>query len=508
MVEAERSERARMSQNEQPIEWYLARDGKQHGPVNDTEMRKIVELGHLRPTDLVWRQGFAEWTQAGVAFPAPTPRPAAPPAAPPVQQPKASQPPAPRAPTAAPTPAPARPAPEPQRDLRPTAPTFDARPQRAPSPGGGGQQPIAGPAPAPINPLSPAARMQAPQQFQPHPHPQPMQPARTGEPQRWQPGQPGPAGGMAPPPGQPAPRPLPVPPVDGPALDDAEEPRRKRRFPWKSLAALIVLGALGGGGYALHKSGRLSLSALPFISGSGASTARAPKDGLKESPLKSFAGTSEEVDSSFQKAALWQLIKREFPDWYKERLQDTVRLRSEKKDDAAIAGHLTQALIDLRRRNVDAALAASPERLKFVAAAFVENLSRLAKHSTDACYGFISQGESSPVIIELMRSSDHTAALQTQFTAIFEAIAEGRKTPKAHAQPKREDYDVLAAQLAQRGWSPADLQVFSDARALSRAKPERVCQMVQDWFAAQLAVKDEAVQIRLLVEALKPVVAG
>jgi hypothetical protein len=32
--------------------------------------------------------------------------------------------------------------------------------------------------------------------------------------------------------------------------------------------------------------------------------------------------------------------------------------------------------------------------------------------------------------------------------------------------------------------------------------------MVQDWFAAQLAVKDEAVQMRLLVEALKPVVAG
>jgi hypothetical protein len=32
--------------------------------------------------------------------------------------------------------------------------------------------------------------------------------------------------------------------------------------------------------------------------------------------------------------------------------------------------------------------------------------------------------------------------------------------------------------------------------------------MVQDWFAAQLAVKDEDVQLRLLVEALKPVVAG
>ena len=59
-----------------------------------------------------------------------------------------------------------------------------------------------------------------------------------------------------------------------------------------------------------------------------------------------------------------------------------------------------------------------------------------------------------------------------------------------------------------RGWNPVDLQFFSDARALSRATPQKVCQMVQDWFAAQLAVKDEDVQLRLLVEALKPVVAG
>jgi hypothetical protein len=55
---------------------------------------------------------------------------------------------------------------------------------------------------------------------------------------------------------------------------------------------------------------------------------------------------------------------------------------------------------------------------------------------------------------------------------------------------------------------PADLALFSDPRALSRAAPQKVCQMVQDWFAAQLAVKDEDVQLRLLVEALKPVVAG
>ena len=87
-------------------------------------------------------------------------------------------------------------------------------------------------------------------------------------------------------------------------------------------------------------------------------------------------------------------------------------------------------------------------------------------------------------------------------------MAEGRKKPQSHDSPKQGDYDILAQQLAAKGWSTADLQTFIDARALARAKPERVCQMVQDWFSAQLAVKDEATQIRLLVETLKPVVAG
>ena len=60
--------------------WYLARDGKQHGPLSDVEMTKLVELGHLRETDLVWRPGFSDWRPAPSVFdslspPAPKPPP-------------------------------------------------------------------------------------------------------------------------------------------------------------------------------------------------------------------------------------------------------------------------------------------------------------------------------------------------------------------------------------------------------------------------------------------------
>ena len=52
------------------------------------------------------------------------------------------------------------------------------------------------------------------------------------------------------------------------------------------------------------------------------------------------------------------------------------------------------------------------------------------------------------------------------------------------------------------------MQLFSDERALARARPQKVCQLVHDWFAAQLAIKDADVQLRLLVDSLRPVVAG
>jgi hypothetical protein len=142
-----------------------------------------------------------------------------------------------------------------------------------------------------------------------------------------------------------------------------------------------------------------------------------------------------------------------------------------------------------------------------MAAAFLDSLGRLSKISTSACYGYISQGEASPAIADLV-SPEQRTAIDTQLATIFDAVVEGRQSPMQRESPRREDYDTLSKELGQRGWSAADLQLFTDARALSRAAPEKVCQMVQDWFAAQLAVPDEAVQIRLLGEALKPVVAG
>ncbi len=60
-----------MTENTEETLWYIARDGQQHGPISETEMRLFVDNGHLKPTDLLWRPGFADWRAASEVFPHP-----------------------------------------------------------------------------------------------------------------------------------------------------------------------------------------------------------------------------------------------------------------------------------------------------------------------------------------------------------------------------------------------------------------------------------------------------
>jgi hypothetical protein len=64
---------------EQAFAWFIIRDGQQHGPVSEQEMQAMIARGLLKPTDMVWRDGFADWQPCHQAFrlaqPAPPPIP-------------------------------------------------------------------------------------------------------------------------------------------------------------------------------------------------------------------------------------------------------------------------------------------------------------------------------------------------------------------------------------------------------------------------------------------------
>ena len=412
-----------MTGQQADIQWYIAREGKQHGPLSDVEMRTFVAQGHLKPTDLIWRAGFADWRPAPAVFPFPQPE--------------------------QPTAAPPRPGPGPTTQGRRPEPARAA--------------PTAGPG----------------------------APERTFEPNRIRVAQ---------------------------GSDDSRKSGSRR-----ALGLVVMLALLVGGGWYAWQSGVISSVTDGLSSGkegeqvptvaapdgnAGAQTAAVETPAAPAVSSAVIDAGAQTLDAKFEKMPAWSVVKREFPDWYGEQLRQAAQLSAQNQPEHEVNKHLAEALVALRRQHANEALSASTERLKAVAASFLENLKSLSNQSVGACYGFISQGETAPAVMEVLQSPEQGAAVQAQVAAIFEAIADGRKSPTTHDKAAKTDYDVLVQELTKLGWKENDLVVFSNPTMLSREPPERVCKMVQDWFSAHLAVGDQGTQERLLVETLKPVVSG
>lgn len=45
-------------------EWHYSKDGKQHGPVSASVLKNLAKTGNLQPTDLIRKEGMAEWKPA------------------------------------------------------------------------------------------------------------------------------------------------------------------------------------------------------------------------------------------------------------------------------------------------------------------------------------------------------------------------------------------------------------------------------------------------------------
>ena len=44
--------------------WYVGKNGSKSGPFSPSQLRDMASRGDLLPTDMVWRQGLANWVQA------------------------------------------------------------------------------------------------------------------------------------------------------------------------------------------------------------------------------------------------------------------------------------------------------------------------------------------------------------------------------------------------------------------------------------------------------------
>ncbi len=52
-------------------QWYYAQQGQRKGPVPEEQIRQLLSSNQIRPTNLVWKKGLAQWTQASHIFPPP-----------------------------------------------------------------------------------------------------------------------------------------------------------------------------------------------------------------------------------------------------------------------------------------------------------------------------------------------------------------------------------------------------------------------------------------------------
>jgi len=493
--------------------WYIAREGKQHGPLSEMEMNKLVELGHLKPSDLVWRPGFPEWRAAGEVFtPQPQPNP----------QPPSS--------ATAPKTEPAAPSSQPAATSK-----FDvakmAKPAEQP---GTADQTAAARSTQTQTAASQAAQPQqraesAPAGFWPAPNATQSAPASAPlvvEPQRWNDPRPSEPAAARP---QPALAAGERPMSRRPTYDPPEE--RKGGTGRVLAIGGVLLALIGGGAFAAFNYQKevralLAIADAPTKQAKGpANDAKSEPEAAAPAPLQPATveaavapatvpeppaqGVDEAaIDGRLQRVPLWTLLKTEFPDWYGAQVRGIQVMTNENKPEAEITRAMLEAMVELRRKSAEQALSASTPKLMQMATAFIDNLKAMQSQSVEACYGFISKGETTQDSVDMLMSPERAAPLQKQLEAVFAAAAEGRTQPTPRQTPQKSDYDLLATELGTIGWSQADIQLFADPKALSKAPKDQVCRMVQDWFQAHLAVKDSGAQERLLHETLRAVVAG
>lgn len=454
--------------------WYLAREGKRYGPITDGEMRKLMELGHLKGDDLVWRPGYQDWRKAINVF---------------------------------------------------STFKLDFKIDRTPSQRPGQVDQRSEPSKADRQKASEEVRKSIASESS-----QLLRRERSSDQIISQPSGPLPKNTEE---GTLSKEEEILDTEEDEENTPLEEVRSKSLFKkiLHATAILVVFGTICTAGYLYSSEFKIGVKFIAFVLSTKKdepsqkalveknkrteTAAIEPYTLPKENGNARIANDVEDedneltsVDRTLQKSSMWALLKEEFPDWYHLQMENIKKIVAEQKDQAEVNAKLAEALVALRRQKAQLGLAASTDQFQKIASTFISHLSVLEKKSAEDCFGYIGKGEMTPYAISMTQNPTEGGAFHIHMEAIMRAIVEGEKTPIKHEQPKKSDYSLLVKQLGNLGWSEADIQLFANPQTLSNAPPAQVCKMVREWFTAHLGITDSAARGRLLHETLRPIIAG
>lgn len=503
-------------------EWYLARDGQQFGPISNIEMRKLIELGHLRSTDLVWRAGLSEWHPGAFAVQelasAPAPAPEEPAGGPTTAQPQQPQAQHPQAQQPASGGSPSLAQAQPSAHHQPHSKAHEARPgadvaARHVQPAGPTAQRPAGHHPQ-RHAQSHAAQAGHPQaegEAQGRQQPQQMQrpgqhPDAPAQDRAHDPGRAGYRNAVA---DHKADRRD----IDDDDYDDEEPKSGAAGLALRAIAAVLILALIGGGGWFAYQN---KDTLMQMVAGAPGDGKEVPRIRSTETTVTTLAPSSAAPDKeksapkiALLETPLWTSLSDAFPAWAEKQRHDAFEMQRSGTSVQDVEFVLVRRIASLRREYAKRALSAPPESLRAIATAFLNNLKLLSAKNTDACYGFIRRGEADPRVQQLMANDVKFAEpIRGQLRIVITAIVSGGKDPATHSPPLQKDYRMISAELTKLGWTNTEMSLFGDPKKLSQADPATVCRLVTDWFTAQLALTDQEAQTRLLVQSLRPVVAG
>jgi len=332
--------------------------------------------------------------------------------------------------------------------------------------------------------------------------------------------------------------------------DDEDEPRSGWLMVAAALFVFVILGAGGLFAYNNQKDLAALVSTLTDDQSKGTNeiaVVRAPREPARENVGNAASPSSDETvstgttgstvaslnngstaapkpqsvsappaddntplpDLPILKSEMWKFAEANFSDWAQKRRAYLRELASENKTREEANKYLVESFVRFRRDNSAIALMAAPDDLRRIATAFVASLKALTVKGADACYAFVSNGESTPEVAPLYFEPQIGEKIEIQMLAIMQAIASGKSAPsQARKPPTAEDFNKLSTELGKRGWTSQDLRLFSDPKALSQAEPKVVCRLVTEWFSTQTTLADAETRDQLIAASLRPVIGG